>query len=200
MNIIADLTAKGTVVAGLRGSGKTNFARLIANVDQDAVLVYDPLGQYPEFDRIEPKQRSFPQAAEEFARIIKKYQLRDASKHNYRLLIIDEAQRLAPVAKALNRDIALLNSEHRHIPLGIVWIARRPRELHAEIINLADHMMIFRLPGATDFKFLEDTAKGLGEKVRNLTQYQFTYVDQDRRYWNMEKITEQTAAGGLDKA
>ena len=191
----ADLAAKGTVISGLRGSGKTNLARHISGLHADAVLVYDPLNQYPEYDAIRPKKMEYPAAAEEFARWIKKLNLADTSKHDYRLLVVDEAQLVAPAGRTLHPAIARMNIVHRHYPLGIVWIAQRPRFLHANIINLADHMFIFRLPGATDSRYLDDVARGLSDKVRELTEWHFVYVDKDRHYYTMAPVPEAEIQG-----
>ncbi len=188
--VTAELASKGTVLGGLRGSGKTNAARYIASLHPDNVLVYDPLDQYPDFDILEPKHRDYPEAADEFARMLDRVDIWDGSKHPYRLLVVDEAHRVAPSGRNMHRSIARLNHEHRHIPLGIVWITRRPRELHPEIVNLADHLMIWRLPGATDYKFLEDTVKGLGEEVRSLRKFHFVYADQDRRFQTARPFPE----------
>ena len=189
--IRADLHPRGTVLAGLRGSGKSNFARWLCQMEPDAVLVYDPLDQYPEYDRIRPKQRDFPKAAEELGRILNRMELWDAARHPYRLLVVDEAQRVAPGGgRPLHPTLGRLNAEHRHIPLGVVWIARRPRELHPEVVNLADHLCLWRLPGATDARFLDDTARGLADAVASLGPWEFVYVDQGRRYYRCEPAPE----------
>ncbi len=192
MKIQLDLRAKGAVVGGLRGTGKTNLARYIAQAgDKSAVLAYDPLGQYPEYDRIEPRRQQFPEAPDEFMRVLDKdIHIFKGTAHPYRVLLVDEAHRVAPSGHNLHRGIARLNHEHRHIPLAIVWISRRPRELHPEIVNLADHIMIFRLPGATDARFLEDTAKGLAEQVRALEEWCFVYLDPNRRFYTMAPVPE----------
>ena len=184
--LTVDLSGKSTIIAGLKGSGKTNLAKHIASVDPDDVLVYDPLGEFPHYDYIEPKQSAYPGAAEEFARILNKEKLRDPSAHPYRLLVVDEAARIAPNQKALNRDIAKFNAEHRHIPLGVVWICQRPRQLHVEIVNLADYLFIFRLPGATDATFLDNTARGLSQAVDSLDEFQYVFVDQKRSFFTIE--------------
>ena len=185
-----DLTAKGTLLAGLRGSGKTNFARTLCALHPEEVLVYDPLGQYEEYDRIVPKHLDYPKAGEELANILNRLDLWK-KEATYRLLVIDEAQRVVPNSRSLHPTLSRLNSEHRHIPLGIVWITRRPRELHPEIVNLADHIMIWRLPGATDARFLDDTAKGLAEAVGGLKErFSFVYTNQDRRFWTCKPVPE----------
>jgi DNA helicase HerA-like ATPase len=187
VNHNVDLGSRSAIIAGLRGSGKTNLAKHIAGLDPDAVLIYDPMIQYaPGFDVIHPKQKAYPAAAEEFARILALEKLADSSSHPYRLLIVDEAARIAPNQKALNRDIAKFNAEHRHYPLGVVWIAQRPRQLHVEIVNLADYLFIFRLPGATDHTFLENTARGLAEAVESLEEFQYVFVDQRRSFYTIK--------------
>ena len=57
----------------------------------------------------------------------------------------------------------------------------------------ADHLMVFRLPGVTDHRFLEDTSRGLGAEVGGLKQYHFVYVDQDRRFWTCAPAPEDAA-------
>ncbi len=193
----ADLAGKGTVLSGLRGSGKTNAARAIALADPEHVLVYDPMDQYPEFDRIIPKCADYPEAADELARILERdVKLWDGNPNGYRLLVVDEAHRVVPTQLKLHRGLARLNHEHRHIPLAIIWVSRRPRELHPEIVNLADHLLIWRLPGATDSRFLEDTARGLSGAVAGLGRFEFVYVDQDRQFERMAPFADVSPKGG----
>ena len=170
-------------MAGIRGSGKTVLARYIASLHPKEVLVYDPLDEWPEYDVLQPRKLQYPSAAEEFAVMIQKAKLFDPSKHNYRLLVVDEAVRIVPAQRTLHPVIARLNAEHRHIPLAIVWIAQRPRMIHTSVVDLADHLMIFRLPGGADHRFLEDTSRGLGTEIAALKKYHFVYVDQDRQFW-----------------
>ncbi len=193
MKIAANLDSKGSVAIGLRGSGKTNFARFLAGLDPDSVLVYDPLKEFTEFDTIQPKVGQFPRAAEEFANHLTKIDIKNVDKHPYRLLVIDEAHRVAPGGgKSLHPFIHDMNAVHRHWPLAILWIVRRPTELHPEIVNLSDHMFIWRLPGARDAVWLEDTAKGLSEDVRSLDEFHFVYVNQHRNFWQMSPVADQS--------
>jgi hypothetical protein len=186
----ANLYPRGTVLVGLRGSGKTNAARYIASLHPDNVLVYDPLGQYTEYDTLRPKHIEFPEAADELARLIKQERLAETDRHPYRLLVIDEAARVAPSSQKLHPAIARLNAEHRHWPMGIVWIVQRPRQLHHNIINLADYLFVWRLPGATDASFLEDTARGLSQAADGLQDYGYVFVNQDRRYYAMPPMPD----------
>jgi len=175
-------------LTGLRGSGKSNAARYIASLDPKSVLVYDPMDQYPEYDRIQPKKTQYPDSVEEFARIAKREHLDDASKHKWRLLVIDEAKRIAPNNYQLHPFVAKMNAEHRHWPLGIVWVSQRPRQLHFDVVNLVDYMLVWRLPGATDGTFLDDTAKGLGNTVLELAEFEYVFVDKDRRFHVMPPL------------
>lgn len=179
------MRAKATVILGLRGTGKSNAARAIVSQDPDHALVYDPQGEFNDLcDVLQPKAFDYPEAADEFARLLNRADLwHGGPQGGYRLLIVDEAQRIAPGGgRALHPRIARFNAEHRHIPMGVLWIARRPAELHPEIINLADHLVIFKLPGTTDERFLEGTSKGLGKAIRELEDFECMYVDQGRHF------------------
>ena len=192
MKVTADLFPRGTVISGLRGSGKTNLARYVAGLDGAHVLVYDPLheGEWSGFDRLVPKRHNYPESADEFASLVELAELHDTQKHDYRLLIIDEAQLIAPNQQRLHPAIRRMNTVHRHWPLGVVWIAQRPRFLHYDIVNLADHLFLFSLPGATDMRYLDDLARGLSEANTGLEDYHFNYVDRRRRYWTFPPVPE----------
>ena len=164
--------------------------------EEHSALVYDPMDQYPEYDVLRPKRREYPESAEELAGMLNKAHIFDASKHSYRLLVIDEAARVAPARQKLHPAIAKLNAEHRHIPLAILWICQRPRQLNNNIVDLADHVMIFKLPGVADRKYADDQARGLGDTVASLKRFQFVYMDIERNYYVIDPVPEVPAPAG----
>lgn len=166
------LLRKATVIVGMKGSGKSVLAHNIAEQPQYKAVIYDTIAEFPynhdKYDVYRPHDRY---SIEEFKQFIAKY---IKGKYKYNLLLVDEANRFVNGGgKRLDKDIMDLNDIQRHEPyrIGTVWIARRPTQLHADIIGLADNVVCFLLTGNNDVKYLNDLKRGLGDSVSQLPPY-----------------------------
>lgn len=163
------LIPKSTVIVGMKGSGKSTLAHFIASQPQYRTLVYDTIYEFPhdhnKYDVYRPKDRY---SVDELTHTIK---TQIKGKHKYNLLIVDEANRYIPGGgKPLDRDIVDLNDIQRHPPyeIGTIWMARRPTQLHPDVVGLADNLICFLLTGRNDVDYLNDIKRGLGDEVASL--------------------------------
>lgn len=169
---------KQIVIVGLRGTGKTVFAKYIIRKVKKH-LVFDILNEYkPRFNRYIPKSTEVDFLKYEFCKLSN---FLGAFK-KLDLLAIDEANRIAPPRKALLPEIAELVDFGRHKALTVIYIARRPVQLHTDIIELADYLVIFKLSGKNDIRYLEDLRKGLGDEVLKLPKHYFIVLDKTRDF------------------
>ena len=175
------LLLKTTCIFGLRGSGKTTFAEWILEQPSFQSIVYDTVREYPgnkTFDVYRPVNSN---SIDEFLAFLKFYIRREGKAAadlkaipKYTLLVVDEFNRFAPGGgKSLHPVLIDLNDQLRHPPyeIGVVYIARRPTQIHPDIVALADNVLCFYLGGKNDIQYLNDLKKGFGDAVENLEKY-----------------------------
>ena len=169
-----DLTDKRFVILGLQGTGKTYLAKYFLKHNA-ASIVYDTLGEYQGSNRYIVKYRqNSPEAIEELDTFIAKIVV---ASGKIRLFVIDEANRFCPPKPAPLPDGVLeLNDFQRHYKISFGTIARRPTQLHTDLVELAHYIFIFQLKGKNDLLYLNALADGLGDSVLSLPEYHFTIV------------------------
>lgn len=172
--MLPDLTNKRFVILGLQGSGKSYFARGLLQHEQ-ASLVYDVLREYTGFNRYIVKYRQHgKEGLDELNLLVSKVVI---GSKRIKLFVIDEANRYCPPKPhPLPDSILELNDWQRHYGISFGVIARRPTQLHSDLVELAHYMFIFQLKGRNDLAYLDSIAGGLGDQVLALPQYQFVVV------------------------
>jgi len=175
------LLLKTTCIFGLRGSGKTTWAEAIAENPAFNTIIYDTVREYPTNRKFDIYRPTNSNSIEEFVSFLRYYikregkaaeDLKDIPK--YSLMICDEFNRFAPGGgKALHPALMDLNDQLRHPPyeIGVVYIARRPTQIHPDIIGLSDNVLCFHLTGKNDIQYLNDLKKGYGDAVENLDKF-----------------------------
>ncbi|APV44197.1 hypothetical protein Dform_00852 [Dehalogenimonas formicexedens] len=184
-----DLNLKGKtgVIAGLKGSGKSNLADTISRTYGAQALIYDSLGEYnlkAEYDIYRPNDRNSPAELEKVIRGVMR-------SRAYRLLVIDESHRFCPPKPApLPLAVRDLNDwcRHEQYDLSVLFITQRPVKLHQDITEQADYLFLFRLAGVNDQKYLNDLSAGLGDAVQTLPPFYFYLCDQTRQYKLMSPV------------
>ena len=173
-----DLRGKSFGLFGLPDCGKSTLACYILSQFGATGFVYDTLNEYPSepFDSYVPAANYNVKELEAVIRLV---------KTQYSLVVIDEANRFCPSKPApLPQEIANLNDWRAHYGQGLAvgYICRRPVQLHQDLTETANYLLIFRLAGKNDLGYLNDLAAGLGDQVSELDQYYFIVVDSLRRY------------------
>jgi DNA helicase HerA-like ATPase len=184
--------SKRIIICGLPGSGKTNFAKfLIAGVNpKNRVVIWDANGEYTKIprncDRYIPTNKQYsPAMIEEFNLFIDKLVF---TGKRPKVLLIDEANMLFPAKKTLIPKMAIILNTNRHLKMNLIFVTRRPRSLHTDIIELSE-LFIFRLSGLNDEQFLREVKKGLDDLVINrLEDYKCYYVNEKREIKKLAKV------------
>jgi len=180
---LPDLENKRFCIFGLQGSGKTELAKAIMKgVRVNTYLVYDVHHEYTGFTRYLASTRQVDRRNNNDPGVIELNNIIDRVKSRIRLFVLDEANRFCPNHYPLPASILVLNDDQRHDKIAVGFVARRPVQLHTDLVELAHYLFIFRLTGRNDYKFLEDTAEGLGDQVKALKDYEFVIVDPGRRF------------------
>jgi len=175
-----DLKGRRFALLGLQGSGKTVNAKWILR-HYPRHLVYDPLKEYVGFNRYLPTYREYSlEAIAEINAAIQRFIFEKEGKLD--LFVIDEANRYCPTRRPLPETIGQINDFNRHMNLGFGVIARRPVQLHTDLIELAHDLFIYRLKGKNDIAYLNELSDGLGEAVLSLQPYHFVHVNELRDF------------------
>ncbi len=189
-DMLPDITNKRFVILGVQGSGKTELAKIILRSARNSI-VYDVHHEYVGLNRylvehrqVDRRKRDDPGIAELDHFVSQVVQ----GSGQVRLFVLDEANRYCPNKYPLPASILVLNDDQRHDRIAFGTIARRAAQLNTDLTELAHYIFVFRLTGRNDYAFLEDTAVGLGDAVRDLEDYHFVIVDQARRFKIHEPI------------
>jgi hypothetical protein len=175
---VIDLENKSACIFGLPDGGKSTLANYIGAAYGSRCFVFDTLNEFPPepFDSYSPKR---PGDLAEFDRVLRAV----ISNRQYKLIIIDEANRYCPSKpQPLPQVVADLNDWRAHWGLAVIWIARLPVQLNQDLTQMAHYLFIFRLPGKQSIQYLNDVAAGLGDTVSRLPKYHFILADGERRY------------------
>ena len=183
------LKNKVFVVFGLRGTGKSTFVNFLANQVGITALMYDTLSESPPSPKYSVYRPHDRYNVGELETVIKMI-IPGVNKSPFAsLFVIDEANRFCPSKPhVLPPIVADLNDQCRHYNMGLGFVARRPVQLHQDITELADYIVIFRLTGVRDIKYLNDISMGLGAMIKTLKGYEFIIVEPDRSYHKYNAI------------
>ena len=181
-----NLSEKRFCIFGIQGSGKTVLMHHILRHYPKHLVVTPHHDEYKGCNRYLPTYKQYTGAAiEEINMVINKVVIPAAKKREISLFAIDEANTWTPNKQIMPRGIKDLNDNSRHYHLSFGVIARRPTQIHTDLVELAHHLFVFRLTGKNDYQYLESIVEGLGDVVRKLAPYHFALVDEHR---NIEVI------------
>ncbi len=181
-----DLASKGWAVFGLRGSGKSWFVKSVLQSTPDH-LIYDPLKEHSGYNKYTPTDRTSIEELEKVIQdaVIKGIKVVEDNKTMFptrrvgetwkpELFVIDEANRyILPKPTRLPKMVNDLVDYQRHWNISFGVVARRPVQFHQDIIELADVVFFFTIPGKNDHAYLNSLHPDLGDTVRNLPPYHF---------------------------
>ena len=181
-----DLASKGWCVFGLRGSGKSWFVKSVLESTPDH-LIYDPLKEHVGYNKYTATDRT---SIDELCTVIdgpvvKGVKVTEDNKAMFptrrvgetwkpELFVIDECNRYVfPHPTRMPQQVADLVDYGRHWNLSFGVVARRPVQFNSTLVELADHVFFFQLPGKNDHAYLESLHSGLGDTVRALPPHHF---------------------------
>jgi len=173
-----------TSVFGRKGSGKTT---LVAEISEDfrRVYAFDSMGEYDETRGFEvcyglaECARRMVEAArlplfrlslrvdrtEDFLKLLRiAYEVPDS------LLVVEETSLYCSPSK-LPDDLSRLVRYGRHRKLNIVFVARRPSEIHRELTAQSDVIVTFRQHEPRDVDYLKSFIGPRVEGVSRLPEY-----------------------------
>lgn len=184
-------------VIGLQGSGKTYLVKK-AILDKEAQhLVIDPNDEYDNYTRYVPRfTDDYEKLTQEIKLVVKKLvlpncwsleQLEKSGKDKpkrLKLLVIDEADLVAPARTNINSMLRNLIVKSRHLRLDIVFISRRPTDLNAYIMDTSDKLVVFKQVGYNALKTLRALKLDSDKVIKELdyTKHEFLLFDVDREY------------------
>ena len=184
-------------VIGLQGSGKTYLVKKAILDKEQQHLVIDPNDEYDGYTRYVPRfTDDYEKLTQEIKLVIKKLVLpncwsleqmeksgKDKPKR-LKLLVIDEADLIAPARTNINSMLRNLIVKSRHLRLDIVFISRRPTDLNAYIMDTSDKLVVFKQVGYNALKTLRALKLDSDKVIKELdyAKHEFLLFDVDREY------------------
>jgi DNA helicase HerA-like ATPase len=185
-------------VIGLQGSGKTYLVKKAILDKEPQHLVIDPNDEYGnEYTRYIPRfTDDYEKLTQEVKLVVKKLVLpncwsleqmeksgKDKPKR-LKLLVIDEADLIAPAKTNINSMLRNLIVKSRHLRLDIVFISRRPTDLNAYIMDTSDKLVVFKQVGYNALKTLRALKLDSDKVIKELdyAKHEFLLFDVDREY------------------
>lgn len=175
--------ASRACVFGLQGSGKSELAAKIAQ-DFKNVFVYDPMNQFetlPNTTCYVPQHKEYSKEMKAEVSTVVNYVL-NTLKPKPDLFIMDETSLFCPNKRPLPPGIQLLNDVHRHEKIDLMFVARRPAQIHTDLVELAKYIYIFLLSGRNDHMYLRNLNVELGSAVGKLEDFHYCKVDPKRHF------------------
>ena len=184
-------------VIGLQGSGKTYLVKKAILDKEPQHLVIDPNDEYDGYTRYVPRfTDDYEKLTQEIKLVVKKLvlpncwsleQLEKSGKDKpkrLKLLVIDEADLIAPARTNINSMLRNLIVKSRHLRLDIVFISRRPTDLNAYIMDTSDKLVVFKQVGYNALKTLRALKLDSDKVIKQLdyAKHEFLLFDIDREY------------------
>jgi hypothetical protein len=131
-------------------------------------MAFDPMDEYKDrwgFNQFIPtKKRSNAELDRFIDQVIK------PSKDAFDMMVVDECNRYHKKNGNLTGPVAEITDwGTSHWNLGAIFIARRPSQVHTDIIELADYLFIHRLTGDNDMKKLRSIHPDLPAEVQKIS-------------------------------
>lgn len=155
------------MVFGLQGSGKTYFSKAICKNNNLRVLVYSP--HKHDFDN-EPdnfiyfKYKDFYADFDDYIKLA----IELGKKKQIDLLLIDEFDMLFKSGKTRTNIFVDFVANHRHYGLGALFLARRPQDIDASIVESCEFLIAFSIFGDNVKMKLNRIYTKFGDMVQSL--------------------------------
>jgi hypothetical protein len=187
------------IAIGLQGGGKTYLIKKLFLDKEPNHLVIDPNDEYGDtYTRYVPRYTDdYEKLNAEMKLCIKKLVLpntwsleqmqvhKDKEKPDrLKLLVIDEADLIAPARTNINAALRNLVVKSRHLRLTIVFISRRPTDLNAYLMDTADFLFVFKQVGYNSLRVLRALKVDSDKVIKDLdyNKHEFLFFDRERAY------------------
>lgn len=200
MTVHLSLKQSQTMVFGLKSAGKSNWLQWLLNAHSEqysAHLMYDVCQEHDNLNRYVPTHRRGEKAESELNGAVEKLVIDVDRARRPELVGVEEISRFCGPNSPPPEAIYELIDMNRHLDVGLLGVARRPAQVHTDLVELAENLIIFRLTGKNDYKRLEREVEGLGDAVRDLDDYQYVHVGRDRSFTVCEPVPEMDTTGEL---
>lgn len=174
-----DLRNKQLLVLGKKNMGKSGFINHLMYNMSGNYAVFDPMNEHIDYKQndfvLVPNVKRGPEAIEQLEDFI---DFVIENRDIFDAVFIDEVNRYHQKGGRLTGALGELTdlSAHYNEGMSVVFVARKPTQVHVDLRDLADYLFIFRLTGVGDIRILDDIYSGLGEKVANLEDYHYYAV------------------------
>jgi hypothetical protein len=186
------------MVFGKKGTGKSNWVQYVLQRSAyRAHLMFDVCAEHDALNRYVPEYRRGEQATAEVEQVVNSMVLNVDSDRRPDLLAVEEVSRFCSPRTPPPEPLYELVDMNRHYGVGLLGVARRPAQVHTDMVDLADNLVIFRLTGAADKRRLRNISEGLDEAVAGLDDYQYVQVRPDGAYVVRDPVPEQDTTGDL---
>lgn len=195
---VSTVPAWRLTLLGIQGSGKTYLVKeKLIPLFAPYYLVIDPNNEYEGFNRYIPKFGSDPEFYKKEIELlvrkvimpscdtIEEQKARGKRKVKaLRLLVVEEADLLAPSQKNMNPGMRHLVVVSRHLDLNIIFLSRRPTDLATYIMDTSDFIVTFKQTGNNAKKVLKNMSDGADKEIGKISfeNHEFLYFTRDREY------------------
>jgi hypothetical protein len=194
------LKGRHTAVFGLKGVGKSTWVQYMMGLPQfrHSHLVYDVCREHSgTLTTYVPRHRSGDEARAELDGAVERLVTQQERDMRPDVLVVEEVSRFCGPHSRPPPALYELIDLARHYDVGLVTVARRPAQVHSDLVDLADNSVYFRLTGKNDRRALDRTLDGLSDVVRNLPKYRFARVTGDMRVHVHDPVPEGDTTGEL---
>jgi len=187
-----------TAVFGLKGEGKSNWTQWLLSKPQfSAHLIYDLCREHDVLNRYIPTHRRGDKAADELNEVATRMVVGVDRDRRPEIFALEELSRFCGPNSPPPEAVYEIIDMNRHYGVGLVTVARRPAQVHTDITELADNIIIFPLSGSNDRRKLNNTIDGLGDTVVDeLGEYEYV-IAQGRDYKIHRPVPEMDTTGRL---
>jgi len=173
----ADLSGKQVAVFGKKNMGKSYFINYLMSKMEGNYACFDPMREHTDYREndlvIQPTERRGEGAMQQLSEFV---EFAVENRHNFDYIIVDEINRFHEKRGQLDGAIGDLIDFTAHYGTGLIFCARRPVQVHADLQELSDYQFIFRLSGVNDIRRLDGIASGLGERAASLEEREYICV------------------------
>lgn len=199
---MAEISIKNshTMLFGLKGAGKSNWLQWLLSKERYASssMCYDVCQEHDNLTQYIPRYRRGKEGRQELEEVLSRLITDIERDRRPEVVAIEEISRYAPSNGATSAALMELVDLNRHYGVGLVGVARRPAQVEADLVELADQLVIFNLRGKNDIRRLNQEREGLGDLIVNeVGEYEYVVVDGQRNISIHSPVAEMDTTGML---